>query len=242
MKRIVLLSLLLALCAAPASAQGFLDRLSKKVDQVSKKIDKALGAGETNAKTEQAEALSATTEQTATSAEPSKFTLTKEGVGPLKIGMPAASIPAKVAGLYDRMETMVEPYDYDNPDAGSWTQYRFYSGNEWVLSAQSDNKGNRALHTIEVLSPAIATPEGVYNGMPMSEVLKMQGLSVDFDHYSSPEILLNGIIINANGQLTEKGEKVMYDYSGKYKGSKISADWFIPGAKAQNPKYTNRTL
>lgn len=100
------------------------------------------------------------------------FVFNKSGVGCLKFGMRFSAIPRKCPNLYDRC---VKSKREDDHDGDIYTDYHFYNGNELVAYTTDLNMPG-GVHQITIYSSNIKTPEGIYPGMAIKELLTLKGL------------------------------------------------------------------
>lgn len=105
------------------------------------------------------------------------FRLTAEGIGPVKLGIHAKTLPASVAGLYDYVDSDIAvdgvlPADDDMPEFAVW---HFYDEqNQELFTATQDSTG--IICEISVTSPLIPTESGVHVGLPQEQVDAITGI------------------------------------------------------------------
>lgn len=98
-------------------------------------------------------------------AQQKDFTLTKEGVGAIKLGMRFDQIPAKCEGLYTHFKKTVTEDEMD----GDCTEYTFYYGDSVVMYT-SYYDGQTTIGHISSVSPRIKATNGMHAGMPAIEL------------------------------------------------------------------------
>lgn len=99
----------------------------------------------------------------AAAAQQKSFTLTKQGVGCVKMGMKYTQLPAKCDGLYTSVKKVVIENEMD----GDYTQYVFYNGAEKVMSSDAYTD---AVKNLTTYSPRVKAANGMYAGMPALEL------------------------------------------------------------------------
>lgn len=97
------------------------------------------------------------------SAQQKTFTLTKQGVGCVKMGMKYTQLPAKCDGLY----TSVKKEVIENEMDGDYTQYVFYNGTTKVMSSDAYTD---AVNNLTAYTPLVKATNGMYAGMPAVEL------------------------------------------------------------------------
>lgn len=97
------------------------------------------------------------------SAQQKTFTLTKQGVGCVRMGMKYTQLPAKCAGLYTHIKKEVIENEMD----GDYTQYVFYNGAEKVMSSDAYTD---AVRNLTAYTPLVKAANGMYAGMPAVEL------------------------------------------------------------------------
>jgi len=102
------------------------------------------------------------------------FVLNKEGLDCLKYGMLFSKIPAQCTGLYDRFEKIVIEDEMD----GNYNLYNFYLDKEKVASI---SEYENIISNITAYSSTISTPDGAYPGMPISELLLINGVEGSYN-------------------------------------------------------------
>lgn len=95
------------------------------------------------------------------------------GIGPVKIEANYKTLPESVAGLYDS-RTLLEEYD-ELEDMYVYTVY-FKLNGEDMLYAKAYESGE--IFEVRANSKSLCTKSGVYQNMPVSEFLKVPGVSV----------------------------------------------------------------
>lgn len=91
------------------------------------------------------------------------FTLTKQGVGCLKMGMKYTQLPAKCAGLYTHFKKTLIEDDMN----GNYTQYAFYNGTVKVMSSDAYED---VVKNITSYTSLVKASNGMYAGMPAIEL------------------------------------------------------------------------
>jgi len=98
--------------------------------------------------------------------------LTPEGIGPVRLGMPIADLPAQVEGLYDTIEIEHVPEGFDDLEyepIPAYDIYRFQLNGETMFET-SFGEGATSLSHLDVVSPRIDY-KGIHAGMPIAEAL-----------------------------------------------------------------------
>lgn len=153
------------------------------------------------------------------------FILDKEGVGCLRKGMLISKIPPKCEGLYDRIEKKHVEDGY-----GDYTLITFYLGTEIMLKVHDeDDIDNHVIHSIIAYSSKISTPDGVYPGMPIKDLLTIKGVETYFPE-GAYLLFLNEYVIGFDG-LTDYGEEVFNEAYMKGTDVKLSNACFKENAK-----------
>lgn len=112
---------------------------------------------------------------------------------------------------------------------GDYTEYIFFLGNEKTVSCKDFGDGK--FYFFDAYSPRIGTPDGVYSGMTIKQLLTMKGVKADPGELI--RLTLNGYSIDIGGyqNLTAYGTKVFNNAYAKGTEVKISNACFKPGAK-----------
>lgn len=97
------------------------------------------------------------------SAQQKMFTLTKQDVGCVKMGMKYSQLPAKCDGLYTHFKKVVVENEMD----GNYTQYVFYNGAEKVMSSDAYYD---AVKNLTTYTPRVKAANGMYAGMSAVEL------------------------------------------------------------------------
>lgn len=108
-------------------------------------------------------------------AQQKDFTLTKQGVGPIKKGMSFTQIPAKHEGLY----THFKKTDVEDEMDGNYTDYIFYNGTSKVMEI-AQYSGDTTVSGITCFSPRIKAANGMYAGMPSIELYNRKA-KIDYE-------------------------------------------------------------
>lgn len=115
--------------------------------------------------------------QTATlespAAGPTEYFLTADSIGPVKVGMPMASLPQAVPNLYDVVLTTETPdamaFTYLLADVPQFTIYDFMEGKVDVIALEGNSRG-------------VETPEGSLRvGDAFSRVLALPGVEAEWE-------------------------------------------------------------
>lgn len=104
-----------------------------------------------------------------------EFSLTSEGVGPVRTGMKVGSWPSAVEELYDRVESS---------DGGDANQYEFYFGDRPMLTVL--DFGENKADLIIVSDPAVKAAVGDKRlglGDSFRNLLESDGVTADFQSY-----------------------------------------------------------
>lgn len=96
-------------------------------------------------------------------------------LGPIAVGQPVGNLAKQVDGLYDKFEYKKEEHE-DDMD-GSWTEeyYLFVKNGLPVFRANIDGGSVYSIRLMEG-SQFIKTADGIWVGMPVSELLEKQKL------------------------------------------------------------------
>jgi hypothetical protein len=156
-----------------------------------------------------------------------KILLTKYGVSLLKLNMEVNKIPEKVDGLYDRFEKKFIEDDYN----GNYTEYTFYAGNDVVVRGNEYDRGRLA--TIIVLSPKIATRDGIHPGMSLGDVLSKPGVEASYNE--GRRLIHKGIVIDFPYEaLTDTGLKAFDDAYLKGTDVVLTKECFTKDGKVES--------
>jgi len=90
--------------------------------------------------------------------------LTSKGLKDIQVGMSFKSLPAKIEGLYTKLEE-VSNDDFEGV-------YLYNKGEEPVIMLEGSGK----VEYITVMGGDIKTAQGIYVGMPLKELKKINGL------------------------------------------------------------------
>lgn len=156
------------------------------------------------------------------SAQQKTFTLTKQGVGCVKMGMKYAQLPAKCDGLY----TSVKKEVIENEMDGDYTQYVFYNGTTKVMSS---NAYTDAVKNLTTYTPLVKATNGMYAGMPAVELYNHRA-KINTNH----EFYFETGIYQFSATLSESGYKKAnndYLYNKPYV---IAPTDFPKGAKIES--------
>lgn len=157
-----------------------------------------------------------------------KFTLNKEGVGCLKRGMLLSKVPAKCAGLYDKIDKQLIENEMD----GDYTVYTFYMGTDKV--AEIPDYGEGKIGYITVYSSNVSTADGVFPGMLIHKLLQIKGVKGVYQEAFNLE--LNDYAFSFDG-LTKVGGKAFDDAYLKGTPVKLSNACFKADAKVLSIGY-----
>lgn len=225
MRTIVLFSLILTVSffySERVSAQSFLKKLTKGIESVSKEVDKVLKTGSEGSEQKDHENKEKKDDKDLTKTF-IKLELNKEGVGCLKKGLLFSKIPARCAGLYDRIEKTFE----ENAEYGDLTVYTFYLGKEKVAEIWDTGYSDK-VSNITVYSSDVSTPDGVCPGMSVNKLLAIKG--VEGDYGDGICLILNEYTIDFDG-LTAYGQKIFDEAYRKGTRVKLSNACFKEDAK-----------
>jgi len=164
-----------------------------------------------------------------TSAPEAAFVATSEGVGPVRLGISAADLPAACDGLYDAIVTEEIDDDYE----GDYTILRFTLGGRETLRAYPDvYNANRPLYSIEAVGPQIATAEGFGPGSRVAELFGA-GARASMDNDGRMTVSLNGMTYTVDG-LKEAGSMKLGQAYATGGDPKLGADDFERSAAVQS--------
>lgn len=166
-----------------------------------------------------------------TTAPVAKFTLTKNGVACLKRGLACDAIPKTCEGLYDRYTVKFVADEY----IGDYNEIIFYAGKEAVAMMYAPPSMDECtVGGAEIFSSNVSTPDGVYPGMLVSELIRIKGLDSD----NAANLILNGYCIGVDfNDLTPLGKEVRqeaYDYGKTWR---TFTGCFKKGAKVTSISY-----
>ena len=152
------------------------------------------------------------------------FILTEKGLECLERGMSFSKIPSQHTDLYDRCEKMEIEDEMD----GNFTIYVFYQGKEKIAEIP---KYADAISNITVYSSNISTPDGVYPGMPIGDLLLIGGVKGSYN--DGIGLTIKGYSIDFGGfeSLTDHGSKLFNDAYLNGTEVKLSKACFKEGAK-----------
>lgn len=160
------------------------------------------------------------------SATPETVTLSAEGLSCLTQGAPLSSIPGQCEGLYDRVEQTTQE------DMGdTYTLYTFYAGDQKVAEIPAYGE---TIDLLMVYAPNVVTPDGVYPGMKVSELLTKPGLvALTMDGF---EYELNGYRFRVNG-MNDSGAQKLSDSFAQGTEPVLGAEDFEPDATVESIYY-----
>lgn len=133
------------------------------------------------------------------------FILTAKGLKGIQLGMSFKSLPAKIEGLYTKLE------EISNDD---FEGYELYNNNENpIIMLEGDGKIER----ITIINGDIKTAQGIYVGMPLKELKKVKGLkkiAIDPEaDYQQEQYEIDGITIVIDSDIN-KGDAVSQMIAG----------------------------
>ncbi len=169
-------------------------------------------------------------------AQEKTFTLTRQGVGCIQMGMKAADIPALCEGLYNKVEKKFisggDPNDFqaDPPH----DQYIFYQGKVKVMEINIVQEDAGCIHYVTVYSPRIVTEQGLHPGSPLEDLVNLSDVEwqIEGEYYGA---VLNGCIaIELKSKyLTPSGLNKYEDVFVNEKEPKFFLHDFKPGSKIE---------
>lgn len=157
------------------------------------------------------------------SAQQKTFTLTKQGVGCVKMGMKYTQLPAKCDGLYTHVKKEVIENEMD----GNYTQYVFYNGAEMVMSSDAYTD---AVKNLTTYTPRVKAANGMYAGMPAVELYNRKA-KVNTRDMICFEV--GGYQFAVTG-LSASGSKKVNDEYATGKKYVIAPTDFVKGAKIES--------
>ncbi len=101
-----------------------------------------------------------------------KFVLEPDGVGPVRVGVNANSLPEAVAGLYDSRQ-LLEEYD-EMEDEYYYTCYFQLNGESQVIASVTED--GEILY-VRTSGSAIRSKSGAYDPMPAREFILLPGIT-----------------------------------------------------------------
>jgi len=154
--------------------------------------------------------------------QPSDYTISSDGIGTIKLGAEATSLPASCDGLYDRLEVVTAEDDW-----GDTYEYKTaFSGDKAVCNIYYwDNK----VYAIHVVSPALSTENGLTCNSAATEIFDKGG-EVEVTNDGTLYVVCDGVRFEVN-DLTKQGQdKRARAYYGE--DPTFSAADFAANAKA----------
>lgn len=127
--------------------------------------------------------------------------LSKDGLGPVRLGYVIKSIPGACEGLYDQLvPKKVEEYDYEA------TVYRLKMNGETIATVIEDAG---KVHAIEVYSERVKTSDGFGLNKTAEEII-LAGGEAYCDNYGFEGILYKGMLFSGM-KLTKSGQRKAED-------------------------------